>query len=131
MKYLTDYTKESHHVALEKAGAFFAFSTEQYRAVARPGVKYGDCGGGLICPVDTAKQLFKDLKASRDAGIAADKAENGKTAIILRELNNHECFYTWDIEPVKEALADYGYTPEEIKEAFTKEAQRQSEADEE
>ena len=45
-------------------------------------------------------------------------AENKlRKANILHELNNHECFYTGDIEDALEALGS-DYTYEEVKEVY-------------
>ena len=41
--------------------------------------------------------------------------ENGKKAIIQRELGNHEYCVTYDITDTVEKLADYPITEEEIK----------------
>ncbi len=39
--------------------------------------------------------------------MAQDLKENGIKGVIERELNNHETYYTNDLEPVTEALKDY------------------------
>ena len=114
MKYLREYTEEATSKALDKAGAFFAFSNEQAAEKVKPGVKYGSLGAGLICPVDTAKQLTIDLDNAITAGIAADLAENGRKGVIHRELGNHEYSYNQDPEDTIGALACYGITADEV-----------------
>ena len=49
-----------------------------------------------------------------------DKKENGKDTIILRELENHECFYVGNIEDAVEKLKDYPITEDEIKFIYQK-----------
>lgn len=128
MKYLTDYTEAATTAAMERAQAFFAFSNQQLEeGLAKVGLQKDQVcsmGAGLIAAKDKADQLFKDLEATHKAGIAADIAENGKRAIIIRELHNHECFYTCDIEPCREALAGYDISEDEIIRAYRAELRR-------
>ncbi|OEF77678.1 hypothetical protein OA5_16955, partial [Vibrio cyclitrophicus 1F111] len=97
MKYLSHYIQDKQTQAFNDAGAFFAFSNQQFDEAKKEGVKYASLGMGLICPVDNAKQLMTRLDSIAQEGIAEDIKENGKKAIIRRELFNHECFYTNDI----------------------------------
>ncbi len=76
-------------------------------------------GAGLICPVDKTKQLFDRLEQINKEGVAQDIAENGKEAIIRRELFNHECFYVGDIIDCVEKLADYGYSYDDIYQVYS------------
>ncbi|WP_213866071.1 DUF7659 family protein, partial [Vibrio crassostreae] len=84
----------------------------------KEGVKYASLGMGLICPVDNAKQLMTRLDSIAQEGIAEDIEENGKKAIIRRELFNHECFYTNDICDCVESLEGYGISYDEVYEVF-------------
>ncbi|MCW8349401.1 hypothetical protein MD535_25860, partial [Vibrio sp. ZSDZ65] len=84
----------------------------------KEGVKYASLGMGLICPVDNAKQLMTRLDSIAQEGIAEDIEENGKKAIIRRELFNHECFYTNDICDCVEKLEGYGISYDEVYEVF-------------
>lgn len=120
MKYLQDYINAGQTKAFEKAGAFFAFSDKQFLEQKKEGVKYTQCGAGMICPVDTCKQLIKELDECYKAGIEQDMKENGCENIIKRELSNHEAYYTGDISSTVEALADYPYpvTIENIEKIF-------------
>ena len=115
MKSLTDYIEDAQTEAFNKAGAFFAFSNDQFNEKQVEGVKYVSVGAGLICPKPNVESLMKSLDETHKAGIAQDLAENGKKAIIHRELGNHEYSITWDIEPTSAALQGYGITDEEIK----------------
>ncbi len=115
MKYLSNYTEEGITKALDKAGAFFAFSGKQFKEKEDKGVKkYANLGGGLISPVGTAKQLVKNIADVVKNGIKQDIKENGIDNIIKRELENHEANYTGDITDTAEALKDYGISDNKI-----------------
>ncbi|NOH36598.1 DUF7659 family protein, partial [Vibrio chagasii] len=114
MKYLSHYIQNKQTQAFDEAGAFFAFSNQQLDESKKEGVKYASLGMGLICPVDNAKQLMTRLDSIVQEGIAEDIKENGKKAIIRRELFNHECFYTNDICDCVEKLEGYGISYDEI-----------------
>ncbi|MFA0423363.1 hypothetical protein AB4562_15225 [Vibrio sp. 10N.222.54.A1] len=118
MKYLSHYIQAKQTQAFNEAGAFFAFSNKQFDEAKKEGVKYASLGMGLICPVDNAKQLMTRLDSIAQEGIAKDIEENGKKAIIRRELFNHECFYTNDICDCIEKLEGYGISYDEVYEVF-------------
>ncbi|MGF1916686.1 hypothetical protein L4D17_24630 [Vibrio splendidus] len=118
MKYLSHFIQDKQTQAFNEAGAFFSFSTQQFNKEKKEGVKYASLGMGLICPVDNAKQLMTRLDIIVQEGIAEDIKENGKKAIIRRELFNHECFYTNEICDCVEKLEDYGITYDEIYTVF-------------
>lgn len=118
MKYLSHYIQDKQTQAFNEAGAFFAFSNQQFDDEKKEGVKYASLGMGLICPTDNVKQLMIRLDSIAQEGIAEDIKENGKKAIIRRELFNHECFYTNDICDCVEKLEGYGITYDEIYEVF-------------
>ena len=118
MKYLSHYIQDKQTQAFNDAGAFFAFSNQQLDEAKKEGVKYVSLGMGVICPVDNAKQLMTRLDSIAQEGIAEDIKENGKKAIIRRELFNHECFYTNEICDCVEKLEGYGISYDEIYEVF-------------
>lgn len=118
MKYLSDYTSNPQTEAFKKHGAFFAFSGSQFNENKIEGVKYADCGHGLICPKDNADALIKELDEINKNGIKQDIEENGIEKIIKRELGNYECYYTGEIDDAVEALEDYGITREQILTVF-------------
>ena len=71
---------------ISKHGAFWAFSNSQFDEQKREGVKYISLGAGLVCPIDNAKILSKELdetiklvkkeeKDKRDARAKALKIE--------------------------------------------------------
>ena len=104
--------------AFDKAGSFFAFGIEQFQEQKKEGVRYMQIGSGMLCPVENAKVLLEELRAIYKESIAQDIKENGLNAIIRRELNNHEAYYTRDIEDTLDALADYPITAEDIQKVF-------------
>ena len=107
MKYRSEYAKEGMTKAFESAGAFFAFTDDQYNKVAVDGVDYCSMGAGLIAPVDNAVALRAELDRLYVESIKADLADNGINPIIRRELFNYECFYSSDISECVDALKDY------------------------
>jgi len=121
MKYLTDYMQEKQTEALNKAGAFFAFSEKQYNEQRVDGVVYNSLPGGLLCPEGKAKELLASLDTIYHEAIKQDIAENGIDAIIKRELANHECYYTGDIDDCIDKLVNYPVTAEQILEVFLSE----------
>lgn len=118
MKYLQDYMNEKQTIALEKAGAFFAFSQKQFDEQKKPNTVYVNGPAGMIVPKDTVHVLLDELDTIYKESIAQDIAENGLRDIIIRELNNHEAYYTGDIESTVEALADYPVTVDDIQKVY-------------
>lgn len=118
MKYLSHYKEEAQTDLLNQTGAFFAFSQEQFDEQKVAGTKYVALSFGLIAPKDKVDELLDGLKKIHDQAIQQDIRENGKEAIIKRELNNYECYYTFDLTDAINALKDYGYTKEEIERVF-------------
>ena len=118
MKYLTDYTQKAQTALIEKTGAFFAFSNKQFTEQLQPDTKYYDFGAGVFVPQKNAKAYVEGLNQIQADGVSADIAENGKKAIIMRELNNFECGYTGDISDCADALHQYAISPDEILEVF-------------
>jgi len=99
-------------------GVFFAFSDTQFEEQKKEGVKYASVGAGCICPVDNVKPFIKAFDAIQKQGIAQDIKENGKAAIIERELANYECYWTSDISGCVDALEDYSFTVEDIQRVY-------------
>ncbi|MCG3685918.1 hypothetical protein L5F64_00470 [Aliarcobacter butzleri] len=114
MKTLNSYTSDKISAAMEKHGAYFAFSKTQFEEKQVEGVKYVSDGSGMVCPKENYNQLIEEMNEIYAEGVKQDIAENGLTAIIKRELANYECYYTGDIEDAVEALEDYGVTYEQV-----------------
>ena len=130
MKTLTNYTDTNISKALDKAQAFFAFSDKQVEeGKAKQGltddIKLVSLGMGMICPQDTGKQLLKDIDKAHKDGIAQDIKENGKEAIIKRELYNHEAFYTGEIDQTVDALSEYNFSAGDILDIYKLENAKQ------
>jgi hypothetical protein len=121
MKYLQDYQERAQTTLFNKTGAFFAFNNDQFNEQKQEGVKYISMGAGLICPKDNVKELIERLDSIHKGAIKRDIKENGIEEIIKRELYNHECFYTGDIEDCFNSLENYGITEKEIQEVYNSE----------
>lgn len=115
MKYLSHYTEEAQTALFKETGAFFAFSPDQFkkqRVEGKTYVHFSDAG--MFCFKECEDRLCDGLKDIHEAGIRMDMAENGKKAIIHRELGNHEAQITGSIRATVEALEGYPITKEEI-----------------
>ena len=121
MKYLSNYTDEAILEAIKNAGAFFAFSDKQFNEAKTEGVKYASLFGGLICPVENAKKLLDDISTAHENGVKQDITENGIDNIIIRELANHEAYYTGDITSTVDALACYNVSEQAVRDVFNRE----------
>lgn len=136
MKYLSDYTKDAQTEIFERLGVFFAFSATQLeeglRKYAHIATKdeYVGMGFGMCCPKKNAEAVTKELEAVNKAGIQKDIEENGKEGVITRELANYECFYTGNISEVIELMKEYGFTHDDVVQAYRKECDRRREAGE-
>jgi|TARA_R110002072_G_scaffold303138_1_gene495450 hypothetical protein len=118
MKTLCDYTKDAQSALFDSLGAFFAFSDSQLNESKKQGIEYCSLGNGLIVPKEHAQTLVDGLNNIGKKGIEQDLAENGKHAIIRRELFNYECFYVCDISDCVDALSSYGIGREEIQSEY-------------
>ena len=110
--------EQQQTAAFERYGAFFAFSDKQLEEKRQEGIKYVSLFSGLIAPKDNAKRLLEELEAITDNYIKRDIKENGKTAIIERELANHEAGYTYSIDDTVTALESHGITTAEVQAVF-------------
>jgi len=120
MKYLTHYIEQPMTDLFNRLGTFFAFSQEQFDEQRKEGVKYVHLGSGMITPKGTEGTLIDELAEIAQRGREQDLKENGKEAIIRRELRNHEATYVYSIESTIEALKGYPVTVEEIQKEFNK-----------
>ena len=118
MKYLTHYIEDANSAAFRKHGAFFCFDDKDFKERKEEGKVYVNLRHGLLCPKESAAELMMDLSKNYKEGVKKDLEENGKEAIIRRELSNHEAYYSWDYDKVAEGLKDYGITLDEVKRIF-------------
>lgn len=120
MKHLRNYVEEEQTKLFNKTGTFFAFSDKQLNESRKENVEYVSLGYGMICPKENAKEVISGLEAISKKGIAADIKENGISAIIHRELGNHEAQITGEVEDTMSSLCGYGVTEEQVKEEYSK-----------
>lgn len=119
MKYLSHYTEQAQSKAFEKAWAFFCFGQAQFDEKKVEGIKYVDLWAWLICPKENVITLVDELKQATQNGIKQDIAENGLNAIIRRELNNYECYYTCDpTEAINALVGSYPVTADDVIKVF-------------
>lgn len=110
---------------LESCGVFFAFSNEQFNEGKTPlqeGEKYVSMGAGGYMPkgkVDTYLKGIKEINKQFKKDIAESKEL--RYAHIAYELNNHEAYYTMDIENTLSALGE-DYKAKEVQAVFNKES---------
>ena len=120
MKTLSTYTEEKINHLLAKYSGFYAFSQKQFEEAKKENIKYVSRGAGLYHEAGKSKEFDADYKLMIKEAIEQDLKENGKEAIIERELINHECYYTYDISDAVAKLSDYNITYDEIKAEFNK-----------
>ena len=121
MKNLQSYQEDRQTALFDQTGAFFAFSNEQFNEKSQKGTKYVNCRHGMFCPKEHFDTLFDGLDTILKKAIQQDIKENGKDAIIRRELINYESFYTMDYSDAFAALKPYGFTEADVKAVFNKE----------
>ena len=118
MKYLQDYREDKQTALFDSTGSFFAFSMKQFNEAKKEGVKYTNLGAGLICDSNHVTELVEGLDAINKAAIKQDIADNGIDGIIIRELYNHEAFYTMDIYDTFQTVKQYGISEVEVRRLF-------------
>lgn len=112
---------------MTNCGVFWAFSNEQFLTNKTPlaeGEKYVSIGAGGYMPkgkVEAFKSGMKEIKAWYKSAI---KKDGLRRAYIIYELNNHEAFYTGDIDLAVEVLGS-DYTREEVLEVYRAEYDNQ------
>lgn len=124
--------EKDYNEILGACGVFWAFSTEQFKEgidkIKKDGfLKEGDKvvripAGGFVPKknVDKLTELLKQANEKHKQGLKEIRAEKKESEnAILYELNNHECFYTGDIEPVAEIFKGT-YTKKEILKVYVK-----------
>lgn len=112
-----------------KWGAFFAFGQKQFDEQKEDGVKYVSLGAGLLARKDNAKEMLKALKQFSKDERQRELDIKGKDGIIRYELDNHEAFYTSDIDATVEAVEGYGITREEVRKVYNQERDKRNSVD--
>lgn len=118
MKYLQDYMEARQSQLFEETDSFFAFSQKQFDEGKKEGIKYVQMGGGMFTNQKHVEKVINGLERIYKESIEQDIADHGYTAIIRRELSNHEAYYTGDITSTVEALEGYKIPTELIRLCF-------------
>jgi hypothetical protein len=128
--YLSDYVEAGQSKIYKKYGVFFAFSNEQLEeglktnldaGITIVGDKTTNFKLGMFAPTKHREAVKKEMDENFDQAVKKDILENGKEKIIVRELYNYECFYTGDIDDALSKVSVYGYTLQDVQEAYRKE----------
>lgn len=103
---------------MEKCQVFWAFSNKQFdegrtKLNLVTGEKLIDIGAGGFMPAKHKQEYIDGMKAIYIEFKAAMKDAKTRRAHILYELNNHEAFYSRDIESTLDALGD-DFTRDEV-----------------
>ena len=120
MKTLSTYTEKKINHLFSKYNGFFAFSQKQFEEAKKENINYVSRGAGLYHEEGKSKEFDADYKLMIKEAIDQDLKENGKEAIIERELMNYECYYSYDITDAVAKLSDYNITYDEIRAEFNK-----------
>ena len=120
MKNLSTIINDKINHLLIKYNGFFAFSEKQFEEAKKENVKYVWRGAGLYHEAGKSEEFDEDFKLISKEAIEQDLKENGKEAIIERELENYECYYTNDINEAVINLKDYDITFDEVNFIFVK-----------
>lgn len=96
--------------------AFFAIGQKQFdEALAwRDPDDIVSCWNCLYAPAEFAQQMLEDFDAHIESERLRRLDEVGLKNIILYELNNYECYYTWEIEDALPILESYGATADQV-----------------
>lgn len=127
-----DYQELKNNIYQEKltelsneVGLFWAFNDKQFKEGIKkyPAKKYASIGMGGFVPKENVDKFLQGMKELSKWFKKEVKNIKDKEKAILYELNNYECFYTNDIEPVIEVLEGL-YTKQEIIEVYKNKTKR-------
>lgn len=117
---LKNQRQQKQSEIFQKYGVFFAFSDQQFEENKTPleeGDKYARLFGGGFCPKSKVDAMLKDLQDLSAWFQDQINTAGLRDAHILYELNNHEAFYTGEIEDTMDALGK-AYTMEEVLKVY-------------
>ena len=106
---------------------FFAFSNNQFdenKTLLNEGEKYVSLGAGAYMPKGKVNNYIDGIKAINKWYKAAIKDSKLRKENIVYELNNHEAFYTGDVEDTVNALGN-DYSISEVREVYKTERENQ------
>jgi hypothetical protein len=130
MKYLSDYMNDKQTKLFEEKKCFFAFGKNQFEeGIEKHNLEKREIVSldhGLYCLKENAKFVLDQLEKIYVDCIKLDLKENGKEKVIYRELSNHECFWTGNIDDCVNKLKDYSITEDEIIKIYYKYYQKES-----
>lgn len=118
------YTDKAMTELLDFVGGFWAFGQGQFDEKAVPGALYVSKGAGLYVPGVNAVVFDERFANIVKSAVEIDKRENTLDEIIIRELSNHEAWYTGDISDTVTALDGYGIELAHIGKIFNANFQR-------
>ena len=121
VKPLSKYVDEAQSKVIYDNGAFFAFSDSQLDEQKKEGVDYvllGE-GSGLICPRENAKVVMDGVSSTHKAGVELRLKDYTVSQIAQYELSNHEAQISYDLDIVRDVLADYGVDDEMFKKEYS------------
>jgi hypothetical protein len=130
--YLAEYTEAETTKLFEETGMFFAFNDEQFKegfekakAVCTQRSENGkisivNCGRGGYCPKEHLDTMLDGMADITKRAMAEQIKDHGMEAIVKRELDNHECYYTGDPTDAINYLVGTGYpvTEEQVEKIF-------------
>lgn len=124
MKYLSQIMENRQSELWEKKKVFFAFNKKQFeegmeKHYLTSNDKIVNMGQGMFCPSENVEDVINEMDNIYKESIKEDMKQ-GKDKVILRELSNHECFWTGDITDCVEKLENYPITEEEILKVYRK-----------
>tara|TARA_Y100000816_G_scaffold159357_2_gene113914 strand:- start:1962 stop:2363 length:402 start_codon:yes stop_codon:yes gene_type:complete len=124
MKYLSQIMENRQSELWEKKKVFFAFNKKQFeegmeKHYLTSNDKIVNMGQGMFCPSENVEDVINQMDNIYKESIKEDMKQ-GKDKVILRELSNHECFWTGDITDCVEKLENYPITEEEILKVYRK-----------
>lgn len=114
--------EEKNSILFKECEVFFAFSDKQFNENKTPlkeDDKYVTFIGGGYLPKSNVEKLKEGMANTNSWEREQIKANNLQETEIAYELNNHECYYTGEIDEVVD-LFEGIYTVEEIKEVYYK-----------
>jgi len=117
---LKQQQSEKYTEVLKSNNIFFAFSDKQFEENKTPlkeGEKYARLFGGGFIPSYNVESYKKQSEDLNTWFLNSVKENNLIESHILYELNNHEAFYTYDIEQASNSLP---YSKEEVQKVFNK-----------
>ena len=123
MKYLNDYLQGKITNIEKKYGAFYAFNKTQFqegcgKVGASEKNKVTRLKYGLFVLSKNTDNFLNDFDKAHAQAVQQDINDNGKKAIIWRELANHECQINIDPQPCIDYLEIYPITEQEIRKEF-------------